>query len=97
MDRSKLKAPYIANIFSYKRSTNLEGYRELDELTMNLAKKTEGFLGYEVTGDGSEHAIFISYWKDMEAVQSLARKPGAYVSKTEGKNAMVRVVSFSGL
>ena len=85
MDRKKFKAPYFANIFSYKRSKNLEGYSEMDDLTLKLAQETEGFLGYEVTGDGSEHAIFISYWESMEAIQRWRENTVHMKAKAKGK------------
>ena len=66
--------PYIASIFNYYLSEELEGYEEYDVLTIALAKNSSGFLGYESfkhNGRGS----FISYWKDMESVRAWAQHP----------------------
>lgn len=63
--------PFIASVFNYYLSDDLEGYAEYDELTLQLVKEIPGFLGYEsfkANGRGS----FISYWIDMEAVKDWA-------------------------
>jgi heme-degrading monooxygenase HmoA len=58
---------YYAVIFSSTKSDNLEGYAEMDELTMKLAQEQEGFLGYESCSSGNQ-GIFISYWQSMEHI-----------------------------
>lgn len=58
---------YYAVIFSSTKSDNLEGYQEMDELTMELAQGQKGFLGYESCANG-DRSIFISYWESMEAI-----------------------------
>ena len=82
-------APYIASIFNYYLSENLDGYEEYDILTLELAKKSPGFLGYESfkhEGRGS----FISYWSDMEAVQKWARNPVHIEAKKLGMDRWYR-------
>jgi len=85
MDRTKFKAPYYAVIFSYQRSKNLEGYQKMNETTLEIVKKLPGFLGYEVTGNGSEHAIFISYWQDMAAINNWKKNEIHLRAKQKGK------------
>ena len=58
---------YYAVIFSSTKTDNLEGYLEMDALTMQLAQEQEGFLGFESCNNGNK-GIFISYWKSMEAI-----------------------------
>lgn len=58
---------YYAVIFSSTKSDNLDGYYEMDELTMKLAQEQEGFLGYESCNNGKQ-GIFISYWQSMKAI-----------------------------
>lgn len=82
----KLDLPCYAVIFSYQRSTNLEGYQEMDNLTLDLAKQSPGFLGYEVTGNGAEHAIFISYWQNMESIDIWRKNPIHIEAKKKGIN-----------
>jgi heme-degrading monooxygenase HmoA len=81
--------PFIASIFNYYLSDDLEGYQTYDELTLELAKRMPGFLGYESfkhEGRGS----FISYWKDMEAVHSWAAHPDHIEAKKKGKSTWYR-------
>jgi len=76
-------APYIASIFNYFLSEDIEGYEAYDELTIQLAKQSPGFLGYESfkhEGRGS----FISYWKDMDAVRQWASNPEHIKAKQLG-------------
>jgi heme-degrading monooxygenase HmoA len=81
--------PFIASIFHYYLSDNLEGYAHYDECTLNLAKASPGFLGYESfkhDGRGS----FISYWKDMESVQAWAKNPIHIEAKKKGMSTWYR-------
>ncbi len=93
--------PYVASIFNYYLSDDLDGYAEYDELTLNLVKQMPGFLGYESfkhDGRGS----FISYWKDMDAVREWASNPEHIKAKQQGTNrwykyyhsALAEVLSF---
>ena len=59
---------YYAVIFSSEKSEDMEGYAEMDELTLKLAWDQEGFLGYESSSNGKK-GIFISYWESLEAIQ----------------------------
>ncbi len=59
---------YYAVIFSSTKSDDLEGYEEMDELTMKLAQEQNGFLGYESNSNGNK-GIFISYWQSMEDIR----------------------------
>ena len=85
MNRENLEAPYYAVIFSYQRSNNLEGYQEMDDATLDLVKTMPGFLGHEVTGNSSEHAIFISYWKDMASIEHWKKNDLHKRAKEKGK------------
>ncbi|MCD6017206.1 MAG: putative enzyme involved in biosynthesis of extracellular polysaccharide [Bacteroidetes bacterium] len=58
---------YYAVIFSSTKSDDLEGYAEMDELTMKLAQEQNGFLGYESCANGKNN-IFISYWRSMDDI-----------------------------
>lgn len=75
--------PFIASIFNYYLSDNLEGYREYDDLTLELVKQIPGYLGYEsfkYEGRGS----FISYWKDVESIRTWALHPIHVEAKKRG-------------
>jgi len=43
----KPKAPFVASIFNYYLSDDLEGHKAYDELTLNLVQEMPGYLGYE--------------------------------------------------
>jgi len=60
---------YYAVIFSSTKSADLDGYKETDDLMMDLAQKQQGFLGYESAGD-LKNGIFVSYWESMEAIEA---------------------------
>lgn len=62
------KKDYYAVIFSSEKSDNLEGYYEMDEMTMKLAQEQYGFLGYEAVVNENK-SIFISYWENLEAIE----------------------------
>jgi heme-degrading monooxygenase HmoA len=61
------QAPYYAVIFISKKSSELEGYPEMDERMMQLVQEQDGYLGYSSKGDEKE-GIFISYWRDQESI-----------------------------
>ncbi len=78
------RPPFIASVFHYYLSDQLEGYHEYDALTLELVKQIPGYLGYESfkhDGRGS----FISYWKDMESVRVWAAHPVHIEAKQKGK------------
>jgi heme-degrading monooxygenase HmoA len=56
-----------AVIFAYTRGTDLTGYADMDNLTIELASQVPGFLGYEVVSNEVE-GIFISYWESETAI-----------------------------
>jgi heme-degrading monooxygenase HmoA len=86
MERNEISEGNYAVIFSYKRSDDLTGYQEMDDLTMRLAAETPGYLGYEVTGDGTKHAIFISYWQNEEAINAWRNNITHQKAKQLGKS-----------
>jgi heme-degrading monooxygenase HmoA len=77
------KAPFIASIFNYYLSDDLDGYEEYDILTLDLVKTMPGYLGYESMKHNGR-GTFISYWKDMEAVQNWAHHPTHIEAKKRG-------------
>jgi len=58
---------FYAVIFASTKSDHLEGYADMDELTMELAQQQPGYLGYESASNGKS-GIFISYWESREAI-----------------------------
>ncbi|MES2810933.1 MAG: antibiotic biosynthesis monooxygenase [Bacteroidota bacterium] len=61
-----MKLPYYAVIFTSVRTEIEEGYSEMADLMITLAKDQEGFIGVESAR--SEVGITVSYWKDLESI-----------------------------
>jgi len=83
------RPPFIASIFNYYLSDDLEGYPEYDALTLELAKEMPGYLGYE-SFKHEDRGTFISYWKDMEAIRDWAQDPRHIEAKQKGKSTWYR-------
>ena len=65
---TKISKGSIIASFIYEKSTNLNGYEEMDLLTINEVKKNDGYLGHELF-NSNEKNIFISYWKNMKSIE----------------------------
>ena len=81
--------PYIASIFNYFLSEDLDGYAYHDELTLKLAEQSPGFLGYE-SFKHNGRGTFISYWKDLEFVAAWAKNPDHIETKKLGMERWYR-------
>jgi heme-degrading monooxygenase HmoA len=58
---------YYAVIFISERSDDLEGYADMDVLTIDLAQQIKGFIGFENIKTGNK-GIFISYWQNLDSI-----------------------------
>lgn len=63
-----MKPPYYAVIFTSVRTKVEQGYAEMANLMVDMAKQQEGFLGVESARN--EIGITVSYWKDLESIKS---------------------------
>jgi heme-degrading monooxygenase HmoA len=61
-------APYYAVIFTSIRTEVDEGYGEMADQMVELAKKQPGYLGHESARDGL--GITVSYWESLEAIRN---------------------------
>ncbi len=77
--------PFYASVFNYELSEFLEGYQTYDAWTLERVKTYQGFLGYEVLKQ-DRRGSFISYWKDLESIQSWAQDPIHIKAKALGIN-----------
>ncbi|WMI65948.1 antibiotic biosynthesis monooxygenase [Aestuariibaculum sp. YM273] len=75
--------PYYAVIFSSIKTNKDEGYEEMAEFMVNLAKQQEGFLGIESARD--EIGITVSYWKDFESIRNWKNQVDHQVAQKRGK------------
>ncbi len=75
--------PYYAVIFSSRMKSNSEGYSEMAEKMIQLAKLQPGYIGIESARDANL-GITVSYWNDQQSIlvwknnveHSLARELG---------------------
>lgn len=77
--------PYYANIFSYLNSDDLDGYLEMDEITLGLVAEIDGYLGYE-SSKIENRGLFISYWRDLDAIDQWRKDMVHIKAKSKGKS-----------
>lgn len=61
------KPPYYAVIFTSLRTEVDEGYADMAQKMVALAKQQRGFLGVESARE--DVGITVSYWSDLEAIK----------------------------
>jgi heme-degrading monooxygenase HmoA len=83
---------FYAVIFSSEKTDELEGYTEMDELTMQLASEQKGYLGFESLSNANK-TIFISYWDTLEAIQAWRIETTHKMAKAQAKKWYKRYVS----
>ncbi|MGZ3809792.1 MAG: antibiotic biosynthesis monooxygenase family protein [Bacteroidia bacterium] len=86
------KNNFYAVIFSSTKSDTLDGYAEMDEITMKLAQEQPGYLGYESVNQGNK-GIFISYWESNAAIENWRKNATHQMAKSNAKNWYKRYLS----
>ncbi|MCH8555438.1 MAG: antibiotic biosynthesis monooxygenase [Schleiferiaceae bacterium] len=76
--------PQYAVLFSYQFGEDTEGYEEMDELTLALARTIPGYCGYE-SAKGENRNIFISYWASKEAIAAWRENATHIKAKAKGQ------------
>jgi heme-degrading monooxygenase HmoA len=59
---------YYAVIFTSQRTAREDGYAEMAERMVELARDQPGFLGVESARDAGGFGITVSYWTDEAAI-----------------------------
>lgn len=59
--------PYYAVIFTSIRTAETEGYEEMADKMVELARQQEGYLGIESARN--DIGITVSYWKDLASIR----------------------------
>ncbi|MCE1198026.1 MAG: antibiotic biosynthesis monooxygenase [Marinilabiliales bacterium] len=59
--------PYYAVIFTSVRTAGDNGYREMADRMVELARQQDGFLGVESAREAV--GITVSYWRDLAAIR----------------------------
>jgi heme-degrading monooxygenase HmoA len=62
------KPPYYAVIFTSARTTVDDGYAEMSDRMVELAKQQPGYLGHESARN--EIGITVSYWESLDAIKN---------------------------
>jgi heme-degrading monooxygenase HmoA len=88
------KPPYFAVIFTSTLAAKTEAYQKTSAELEALAESYPGYLGFESARE--EVGVFISYWKDLAAIQqwkaNLTHLKAQEMGKTSWyKNYKVRI------
>lgn len=78
-----MKAPYYAVIFTSVRTEIEEGYDEMADLMVKLAREQEGFLGVESARN--QIGITVSYWRNLEAISAWKQNVDHLVAQQKGR------------
>ncbi len=77
------KPPYYAVIFTSTRTEEDNGYDEMAEKMVDLAKKQDGFLGVESASN--EIGITVSYWKDLDSIKKWKENTDHTIAREKGR------------
>jgi len=78
------KPPYYAVIFTSIRTDGDNGYSKSAERILELAKKQDGFLGFESVRN--DIGITVSYWQNLEAIKKWKENETHAIARVKGKN-----------
>jgi heme-degrading monooxygenase HmoA len=76
--------PYYAVIFSSVRTDGDNGYSEMADLMIELAKRQDGFLGVESARN--ELGITVSYWQDLNSIKKWKDNSEHLVAQEKGRS-----------
>ncbi len=77
---------YYAVIFTSIRTDVEEGYAEMAEQMVNLAKHQKGFLGVESARSSDGSGITISYWQTMDDILHWKEHSVHQIAQTKGRD-----------
>lgn len=75
--------PYYAVIFTSVRKEGDNGYAEMADRMVELARQQDGFLGIESARN--EIGISVSYWRDLESIAAWKRNAEHQLAKQMGR------------
>lgn len=76
--------PYYAVIFSNQLRSSSEGYEEMANKMLELARQQEGFLGVESARDAI--GITVSYWRDQQSILRWKQDAEHILAQQRGKS-----------
>ncbi|MCK9641260.1 MAG: antibiotic biosynthesis monooxygenase [Prolixibacteraceae bacterium] len=77
------KTPYYAVIFTSVRTEGDNGYDDMSEQMMELAKRQDGFLGVESARN--EIGITVSYWRDLASIKKWKEHSEHKIAREKGR------------
>jgi heme-degrading monooxygenase HmoA len=75
--------PYYAVIFTSVRTEGDNGYAEMADRMVELARQQDGFLGVESARN--EIGITVSYWRDLESIRKWKEHVEHSVAREKGR------------
>lgn len=75
--------PYYAVIFSSTQTENTNGYLEMSNQMVALAKVQDGFLGIESARN--KIGITVSYWRDLESISQWKQNTEHILAQQKGQ------------
>ncbi len=75
--------PYYAVIFTSLRTETADGYGEMAEAMVELAKTQPGFLGVESAREGL--GITVSYWESVDAIKNWKQNSDHLLAQRYGR------------
>jgi heme-degrading monooxygenase HmoA len=75
--------PYYAVIFTSVRTEGDNGYTEMADRMVELARQQDGFLGVESARN--EIGITVSYWRDLECIKKWRENMEHSVAREKGR------------
>lgn len=79
----KMELPYYAVIFTSVRTDIEEGYDEMADLMVKLAKEQDGFLGVESARN--QIGITVSYWENLESIRNWKQNIDHLMAQQKGR------------
>lgn len=77
--------PYYAVIFTSRRSPQDDGYGEVADRMLELAREMPGYLGIESVHGPDGVGITVSYWASEEAIANWKRHTEHRAAQDRGK------------
>jgi len=84
MIASTPKPPYYAVIFTSLRTDVDDGYEQMAEKMVELAKQQPGYLGHESAREGV--GITVSYWSSPEAIANWKANSEHLIAQESGRD-----------
>jgi heme-degrading monooxygenase HmoA len=76
--------PYYAVIFTSERTAVNNGYNEMAERMVELAKEQPGYLGHESARESL--GITVSYWDSLEAIKHWKQNTEHLIAQQKGRS-----------